>query len=199
MSMGTAVILSALVLFTQCSSNRWAVSSKNIAPDREDYEITMSMTYLTEDDLLTKFTNRNNPYIPPKTLVTGTDMIVFEVMVQNNTPGRLIIVPYESMRLIAGERAFVPISAFRLTDFWEDVLKGRNAPRDYNATPGKMGYVIRETLWENPAEVQPGDSYSGIIAFMGNFSKYGWGEINIPVFDGAGKVIGIFGEEFERY
>jgi hypothetical protein len=196
-----AITLATSMLFTQCSKDRYAVSSRNMAPEREAYDIEMSMAYLTEEDLLEKFTTSNNPYVPPKTLVSATDMIVFEVSVINNTPGKTILVPYESIRMVAGNTAFVPISSHRLSEFWSDFLNrsGTRDTRDYKSTGGKMTYVINETLFANPARVQGGGTYSGIVAFMGRFRKYGWGELNVPVFDEQERVIGIFAEEFERY
>ena len=53
-----------------------------------------------------------------------------------------------------------------------------------------------DPLWFGP---EGGESYSGIVAFMGRFRNYGWGEINVPVFDEQERVIGVFAEEFERY
>ena len=196
------VTLSVAALLSQCSSDRWVITSKNLAPDRDEYAIDLTATYLTEEDIIEKFTKRDNPYLPPETLVSGTDMIVFEVTVHNRTPGnRSIVVPYESMRMIAANKAFVPMSQFRLSEFWKNFLDKASTrdTRDYKSTGGKMSYVIGETMFANPAEIKSGENYSGIVAFMGRFTKYGVAEINIPVFDTEERAIGIFVEEFERY
>lgn len=195
--------LTAGLLFTQCSSDRYAISSKNTAPDREEYDIEAALTYLTDEALLDRFGKNDNPYMSPETLVSGSDIIAFEVTVQNNTPGdRTIIVPLESIRLVSGNSAYVPQSAYRLISFWDNNLKKRGSANwkyNYHSTPGKMRYVINETMFANPALLKSGENYSGIVAFMGRFTKFGYGEINIPVFDEEARVIGIFAEEFERY
>ena len=194
------LVLSAGLLFTQCSSDRYAISSRNTAPDRDDYEIEAALTYLSDEALLERFGKNNNPYMPPETLVSGSDIIAFEVTVQNNTPGdRTIIVALESIRMVSGDSAYVPISAYKLTSFWENFLKKSQNSRDYKTTPGKMRFMINETMFANPALVKSGETYGGIVAFMGRFTKFGYGEINIPVFDEEERVIGIFAEEFERY
>jgi hypothetical protein len=196
------VTLSVAALLSQCSSDRWVITSRNLAPDRDEYTIDLTATYLTKEDIIEKFTKRDNPYLPPETLVSGTDMIVFEVTVHNRTPGnRSIVVPYESMRMIAANKAFVPISQFRLSEFWRNFLdkSGTRDTRDYKSTGGKMSYVIGETMFANPAEIKSGENYSGIVAFMGRFTKYGVAEINIPVFDTEERAIGVFVDEFERY
>ena len=192
--------LTAGLLFTQCSSDRYAISSRNTAPDRDEYEIEANLTYLTEEALLDRFGKNDSPYMSPETLVSGSDIIAFEVTVQNNTPGdRTIIVPLESIRLVSGNSAYVPQSAYQLTSFWENFLKKRQDTRKYKTTPGKMRYMINETMFANPALLKSGETYSGIVAFMGRFTKFGYGEINIPVFDEEERIIGIFAEEFERY
>jgi len=103
--------------------------------------------------------------------------------------------------MVAGNSAFVPQSSYQLYNFWDNFLKKRsNKDRRYFQTSsGKMRYVINETLFANPAPVKGGESYSGYVAFQGRFSKFGFGEINIPVFDEKERVIGIFTQEFERY
>jgi hypothetical protein len=190
------------VLFIQCSTNRWVVTPRNVAPDRKEYDIGVTATYLSEEDLVEKFTRLNNPYLSPKTLLSTSDMIVFEVTVQNRSSNRKpIVVPYESMRMIAADKSFVPINQFQLTSFWNNFLDKASTrdTRDYKSTGGKMGYVINKTMFANPAELQSGDTYSGIVAFMGRFTAYGIGEISIPVFDTQNRAIGVFVEEFERY
>jgi hypothetical protein len=62
-----------------------------------------------------------------------------------------------------------------------------------------MRFVINETMFANPALIKSGENYSGIVAFMGRFTRFGYAEINIPVFDEKERIIGIFAEEFERY
>jgi hypothetical protein len=201
-----ALVLMTIILITglfpQCSSNRWVVTSRNVAPDRHEYDISVTATYLSEEDLVGRFTRRDNPYLPPNSLLGTSDMIVFEVTVQNRSSNQKpIVVPCESMRLIASDKSFVPVNRFQLTDFWKNFLDKSTTrdTRDYKSTGGKMGYVINRTMFDNPAELQSGDTYSGIVAFMGRFSRYGIGEISIPVFDAKDRAIGVFVEEFERY
>jgi hypothetical protein len=197
------LFLAAGFLFTQCSSDRYAISSRNTAPDRDEYDIEATLTYLTVEALLDRFGKNDNPYLAIETLVSGSDIIALEVTVQNNTPGnRNIIVPLERIRMVSGDSAYVPQSAYQLTAFWNNNLKKSGSTNwKYNnkSTPRKMRYVINETMFANPALVKSGESYSGIVTFMGRFTKFGYGEINVPVFDEGERVIGIFAEEFERY
>ncbi len=56
--MATVVLtLTAGLLFTQCSSDRYAISSRNTAPDRDEYDIEAALTYLTDEALLDRFDN----------------------------------------------------------------------------------------------------------------------------------------------
>jgi hypothetical protein len=196
------IVLAGAIFFSQCSSDKYSISSRNMAEDRDTYDVTATLVYMTEEALLDRFGPNDNPYLSTKTLVSGSDIIAFEVTVQNNTSeGRNIIVPLESIRMVSGNSSYVPQSSYQLYDYWQNFLKKRDDKdrRYLNTTPGKMRYVINETLFANPAIVQGGDTYSGYIAFLGRFSSFGFGEILIPVFDEKEQVIGIFTQEFERY
>jgi|GEM_PF-2962442 len=195
-------VLAAGLLFTQCSSDRYSISTRNMAPDRDEYDVEAALVYMTDEALLERFGPHDNPYLSPRTMASGSDIIALEVTIQNNTSdSRTIIVPLESIRLVAGNSAFVPQSSYQLYNFWDNFLKKRRDKdrRYFQTSSGKMRYVINETLFANPAIVKGGESYSGYVAFQGRFSKFGFGEIHIPVFDEKERVIGIFTQEFERY
>jgi hypothetical protein len=197
------VLIAALTMpfvLTQCASNKYVVSSRNKAPDSDRYQIEMDMIYLSKEDLIARFGTQENPYLPPKSLIGGSDVIAFEVTVSNGTPGNgTVVIPLGTMYLVAGQKAFEPVSTFILADYWIRLLDKGSDTNDIKTTGSKMEHVIKKTMWADPAEVKSGERYSGIVAFMGRFTQYGWGEMDAPVFDEQKRVIGIFKEEFERY
>lgn len=192
--------LSLPLVLTQCASHRYVVSSRNKAPDSDRYRIEMNITYLTKENLVERFGTLENPYLPLKSLIGDNDLIAFEITVMNATPENgTIVIPLNTMQMLAGEKAFLPVSTFILADYWKALLDKYNDTNDIKTTGGRMEYLIKKSMWADPAEVKSGARYSGIVAFMGRFTQYGWGEINVPVFDEKSRVIGIFKEEFERY
>jgi hypothetical protein len=198
----TALVAALTLPFvlTQCGTNKYVVSSKNKAPDKDRYQIEMDIKYLTEDDLIERFGTYENPYIPEKSLLGTNDLIAFEVTFSNNTPGNgTVVIPLMTMYLMAGEKAFEPANVFILADYWKRLLDKGGDTNDIKATGSKMEYIINKTMWADPTEAKSGERYSGIVAFMGRFTKYGWGEMDAPVFDEKKRVIGIFKQEFERY
>jgi hypothetical protein len=196
-----SVTVITLLLAMSCSSDKYSISSKNMAEDRDAYDIEATLVYMTDEALLEQFGPHDNPYLSPKKFTGTSEILAFKVTVQNNTPDqRAVTIPLESIRMVAGNSAFVPQSSYQLYNYWDNFLKKRRDKdrRYFNTSSGKMRFVINETLFANPATVKSGESYSGFVAFMGRFSKYGYGEIHIPVFDENEKVIGIFTQEFER-
>jgi hypothetical protein len=188
------------LVLTQCASHRYVVSTRNKAPDSDRYRIEMSITYLTKEDLVERFGDQENPYLPPKSLIGGNDLIAFEVTVSNATPENgTVVIPLRTMQMLAGEKAFLPVSTFILADYWKALLDKGSDTNDIKTTGARMEYVIKKTMWADPAKVKSGDRYSGIVAFMGRYTSYGWGELDAPVFDEKSRVIGVFKEEFERY
>jgi hypothetical protein len=192
--------LSLPLVLTQCASHRYVVSSRNKAPDSDRYRIEMNITYLTKEDLVERFGDQENPYLPPKSLIGGNDLIAFEVTVSNGTPENgTVVIPLRTVQMLAGENAFPPVSTFVLADYWKALLDKGSDTNDIKTTGARMEYVIKKTMWADPVEVKSGDRYSGIVAFMGRYTSYGWGELDVPVFDEKSRVIGVFKEEFERY
>jgi hypothetical protein len=192
--------LAAPLVLTQCATKKYVVSPRNKAPDSDRYRLEMFITYLSEEDLVARFGTQDNPYRPPKSLASGNDVIAFEVQLSNATPEPgTVVVPLTSMYILAGEKAFPPTSAFMLADYWKRLLDKGQDTEDIKSTGSHMEHVINKTMWAEPAEVKSGGRHSGIVAFMGRFTQYGWGEIDIPVFDEKNRVIGIFKKEFERY
>lgn len=197
----TVLFICSVVLFvlTFGCATRQPISRETSAPGElaNQYSIHMELVPLSEEELIIRFGKKTNPFIAPQSLMGINDFHAYQVTVQNSTePDSLddasIIIELKNIRLLYGGRAIAPLNRFKLTDMWEN--EGRHAHgREYDIS--KMKYVIRRQVFPNTLQVPAGQTYSGILVFMGRIPSYGEGKVHIPVITADKELIGIFYEE----
>ncbi len=189
-----------LVISTGCATRKTG-ARETVKPGElaKKYNIKMTLTHLTDEVLIKRFGAKSNPFIAPRSLMGINDFSVFEVVVQNNTQAgsmedASITVVLKGIRLLYGGRSIAPINQFKLSDIWDN--EGRHAHgREYDIS--KMKYTVKRYVFPNTLKIPTGDTYSGIIVFMGRFPAYGEGSVHIPVMTADKELIGIFHDEFE--
>ena len=197
-TMYAAFVFLMLVLFVVlgCSSDKYSVRRKASNADQFTYDI--GLTYLDEETLVERFTEKNNPFISPQAFDKSKRITAFDLVIENRSPeGMGIRIAQETITLYSGTKTFTARSQFRLSRFWENQLKGSDLGRKYQGSnASKMQYVIGQNMFENTTTIQSGDQKSGILVFQGNIQNWGEVELRIPIFTDRDEFIG---EHIETY
>ena len=188
----TLPVLIPLLIFVGCATDRNAVQRKEVPPmTLSEQGITLTLNYLTEDQLIVKFGKKNNPFIAPPSVVGINQEMVFELSVESQPAGEILL---KEVELQFGGKAEGPKNIFHLTRFWEvELTRGDTA--EY--TLGRMKQVIKKNLLPNKTIIKPGSGSTGLVAFLGKFPRYGNFTLYIPVFNKNGKMIHNFRFDFE--
>ncbi|MCK5570981.1 MAG: hypothetical protein KAJ15_14765, partial [Spirochaetes bacterium] len=76
-------LLSILLLSMGCATDRGAVQQKEVSPVSLSEEgVTIVISLLNENQLLERFGERNNPFIPPPSAFGLDSVMVFELYVE---------------------------------------------------------------------------------------------------------------------
>jgi hypothetical protein len=190
-------IMLAALAATSCSTNTYSVRRKASNADQFLYDI--DLTYLDEETLVERFTEKNNPFISPQAYDKSKRITAFDLVIENRSPeGMAIRIAQETITLYSGSKSFTARNQFRLSRFWENQLQGSDLGRKYQgSSASKMQYVIGQNMFENTTTIQSGDQKSGILVFQGNIQNWGEVELRIPIFTDRDEFIGEYIEAYE--
>ena len=180
-----------LLLFAGCATDKNAVRQKDVPPmTLSEKGITVTVNYLTEDQLIASYGKKDNPFIPPPSVVGINQGIVFELFIESQTAGEILL---KEMELQFGGRAEQPKNIFHLKRFWEVELNRGSTP-GYNL--GRMKQTIKKNLLPNKTTLKADSNSTGLIVFLGRFPRYGNFTMYIPVFEMNGELIHNFKYDF---
>lgn len=191
----TCAILMILIL-AGCASDKYSIQRK--APNADLYRYALHITYLDEEMLIERFSEKNNPFLSPQALGKGKQITAFDVVIENNSPeGMTIQMIIETVTLYSGTSTFHARNQFKLNQFWDNKLSGTNTRNKYRgSTASKMRYVIGKNMFENVTTVESGEQKRGILVFQGNIQKWGDVEVHIPLFTDAQEFISEYVETY---
>ena len=190
-------VMLVLIAALGCSTDTYSVRRKASNADQFLYHI--DLTYLDEETLIERFTEKNNPFISPEAFDKSKRITAFDMVIENKSPqGMGIRIAQETITLYSGTKTFTARNQFRLSRFWDNQLQGGDLGRKYQgSTASKMQYVIGQNMFENTTTVNSGDQKSGILVFQGNIQNWGEVELRIPVFTDRDEFIGEYIETYE--
>ena len=190
-------ILIAVLVATGCSSDTYSIRRKASNADQFLYHI--DLTYLDEETLIERFTEKNNPFISPEAFDKSKRITAFDMVIENKSPqGMGIRIAQGTITLYSGTKTFTARNQFRLSRFWDNQLQGDDLGRKYQgSSASKMQYVIGRNMFENTTTIQSGDQKSGMLVFQGNIQNWGEVELRIPLFTDRDEFIGEYIETYE--
>lgn len=106
-----------LLLFIGCATSRNAVQQKDVPPmTLSEKGITVTVTYLTEDQLLERFGERNNPFILPPSALGLNKTLVFEISIESQVDAEFLL---NSLELQFDTGVDTPENVFHFQNYWE--------------------------------------------------------------------------------
>ena len=188
----TLPVLIPLLLFVGCATDRNAVQRKEVPPmTLSEQGITVTLSYLTEDKLVERFGERDNPFIFPPSGFGLNSGFIFELAFNSDINADIML---NKIELQYEGKAKVPKNIFHFSNYWDMKLDEKNAPKKNLA---KMKLVIKKNLLPNQYSIKSGSSHKKLIAFTGKLPRYGNFTVFVPVYDENGKLIHNFRYSFE--
>ncbi|MFW6138266.1 MAG: hypothetical protein ACOC7U_03740 [Spirochaetota bacterium] len=177
----TAVpVLGAFLLLCSCASTQYKLTPQgNPTRSKTAERVTVSATFLSEDQVIAKYGEKNNPFLSPPSAFSQKKTMVFEAKVENQSP-EPVFLRLSKIELQYGGRYEQPINRFHLSNFWEIRIQKNDRYRYWNY--GRVKNVINRTVFANEASVTPRSAANGTLVFMGKFPQYGQADLHIPVF-----------------
>ncbi len=188
----TLPVFVPLLLFIGCATDRNAVQQKEVPPmTLSEKGLTVTVTYLTEDQLLERFGERNNPFIPPPSALGFNKTVVFELNIKSISEGNVIL---NKIELQYNDGVDRPKNMFHFENYWEmELSRGDTQKNDL----AKIKYVIKQNLLPNELVVGKNLTYAGFIVFQGKLPQYGNFTLYVPVFNKNGEMLNNFKFVFE--
>ena len=122
----TIAALVPLLLFIGCATDRYAVQQKEVPPmTLSEKGITVTVNYLTKDQLYERYGERNNPFIPPASLGGFNQAIVFDILIESSITADFIL---KYAELQAEGKVEIPKNIFHLGRYWEMELRNGDTP-----------------------------------------------------------------------
>lgn len=172
---GLLLLLIVLLIVAGCSTDKYSMRGR--ASNYEQYQYKLTLTFLSEEMLIERFSEINNPFLSPQSLFKDKDFTTFELVIENDSPDGLTIqMPLETVSLVTSSKTFYVRNQFKLSQFWY------NYPDQKRGTARKMQYVVKENVFENVPMVKSGETESGLLVFQGKIQKWGEVELYIPLF-----------------
>ena len=185
-----------LLFLSGCSSKRAAVKVEETLPEFQtisEKDITLSVRYLNEDNLISLFGERNNPYL----MIGFNRLVVFEIQTSSE---REIYIHLKMIEVQFAGKSKVPIDRFRLSELWKTKIDTQGGgPNDRYKGWGSANVIkrINETMAPNKMKAHPGREYSALVVFMGRLPRYGSVTLFVPVWTLTGELIHNFRFEIE--
>jgi hypothetical protein len=149
-------------------------------------EITVSIRQLGRDELIKKYKEVDNPYLTESSLFGG-EMFVFELAISAPIEIKLIL---KTIEFHFGPKFTPPINPFHLSEYWKSRIQSQNSYRGW--TSARVTYTINKTMLPEKLIVNPDESRTGLVVFMGRFPEYGEASLFIPVYTKNDELIHLF-------
>lgn len=169
----TTVAVTAALLVGGCvTPNR---TTNGIIVDADD-NITITVNYLSRKDLDDRYSERYLPFVAPPMLLTPTEFLVFDLMIETTEAGAII--DTSEIELDFGDKTRVAMTPVQLERFWEtnhayESITGANRVRF-------LRLINREMITRPPSEKN--GVAGGITVFSGrSFPAEGVARIYVPV------------------
>ncbi len=193
---GLICVVFVILILAGCATDKYSVRRK--APNADQYQYALHITYLDEEMLIERFSEKNNPFLSPHALTKGNQITAFDLVIENNSPESMTIqMIIETITLYSGTSTFHARNQFKLNQFWDNQLRGTHARKKYRgSTASKMRYVIGKNMFENITAIESGEQKRSILVFQGNIQKWGDVEVHIPLFTDKQEFIGEYVETY---
>lgn len=184
-------LLSILLLSMGCATDRGAVQQKEVSPVSLSEEgVTIVISLLNENQLLERFGEKNNPFIPPPSAIGLNRVMVFELYVETTSEAEIIL---NRLELQSGGKPKSPKNIFHFSNYWELELKPGDT-RKYDL--GRIKLAIKRNLLPNKFTVNKDSNSTGFFVFQGRLPRYGEFTLFVPVFKKNGEMIHNFRYDF---
>lgn len=185
-------IIIPLLLSIGCATDRGAVGQKEVSPVSLSEEgVTLVIILLNENQLLERFGEKNNPFIPPPSAVGLNRLMVFELYAETASEIEIIL---NRIELQSGGKPKSPKNIFHFTNYWEVELKTGNTQK-YDL--GRIKLAIKRNLLPNKFTINKDSNTAGLLVFQGRLPRYGDFTLFVPVFSKDGEMIHNFRYDFE--
>jgi hypothetical protein len=190
---GAAFVLTAMLLTAGCGTGRLTVAdtAEKQTLTQEEGGVRATLTFLPKGELVRRFGEENNPFIPPEAMLSAKDFFVLEAVV-TETPVPGGEKPYRYLTVLPGEmelhfsgKVDRPTNQFHFTNYWEQVTKVKD-PREYSIE--RMTLTIKRTMLERENSTA-GGPVRGLVVFRQNLPSYGEATVYLPVFDQDGRPV----------
>ncbi len=184
-------LLSILLLSIGCATDRGAVQQKEVSPVTLSEEgVTIVISLLNENQLLERFGERKNPFIPPPSAFGLNRMMVFELYIETALETEITL---NRLELQASGKVKSPKNIFHFSNYWEMELQSGNTQK-YDL--GRIKLAIKRNLLPNKFIVNKDSNTTGLLVFQGRMPRYGDFTLFIPVFKKNGEMIHNFRYDF---
>lgn len=185
-------LLSILLLSIGCATDRGAVQQKEVSPVTLSEEgVTIVISLLNENQLLERFGERKNPFIPPPSAFGLNRMMVFELYIETALETEITL---NRLELQASGKVKSPKNIFHFSNYWEMELQSGNTQK-YDL--GRIKLAIKRYLLPNKFIVNKDSNTTGFLVFQGRLPRYGDFTLFVPVFNKKGEMIHNFRYDFE--
>ncbi len=185
------LIIVLFLLSTGCATDRGAVQQKEVSPVTLSEEgVTIVISLLNENQLLERFGEKNNPFIPPPSAIGLNRVMVFELYVETASEAEIIL---NRLELQSGGKPKSPKNIFHFSNYWELELKPGDT-RKYDL--GRIKLAIKRNLLPNKFTVNKDSNSTGFFVFQGRLPRYGEFTLFVPVFKKNGEMIHNFRYDF---
>ena len=182
-SLSCLFLISTMVLIGCSTQKRSVRETGPIAVRAEDLDMTLSLRYVSKDEIVERFGKKNNPFLSPESLFGMNEFLLFELLIttgQSKTD--LYTVQLKDVEIQFGSVNTSPTNRFLLTSLWNRVLRPQMEDKKYTGwTMSRVKSVIKKNLFPNEFQIKGGERQKGLLLFKGNFPKYGEAVVYIPV------------------
>lgn len=193
-SLGAAALaLAALVTATGCGTGRLTVAdtAEKQTLAQEENGVRAALTFLPRSELVHRFGEWNNPFLPPEAMLSAKDFFVLELTVAEapvedgeKSYRYLNVLPGEMELHFAG-KVDNPTNQFHFINYWKQTAS-RKDPREYSIE--RMTLTIKRNMLERENRTADGP-VRGLVVFRQNLPSYGEATVYLPVFDQDGRPV----------
>jgi hypothetical protein len=184
---GTLLVASCAFIAFGCATVKRGPEGPIFQPaSATEKGITVSMRQLGRDELIERYKEIDNPYLTESSLLGG-EMIVFELTISAPIEIKLTL---KTMEFHFGPKFTPPINRFHLSEYWKSRIQSQNSYGGW--TSARVTHTINKTMFPEKLIVNPNESHTGLVVFMGRFPKYGEALLYIPVYTKNDELIHLF-------
>ena len=174
-----AGIVIATILVSGCLTDRSPLHVQDKSTKEETYEgVTITLKFVDEAILKAKYKEEYNPFLTDYYSIQLKRLIVFELTVDNKSPGDLLFV-LNRLELQYSSKPLHTYNRFHLSQHWEFTDDDSETDASDIARREK---IINNTVLPNSNTLRAGGIMRGYAVFAGNTPNYGPAMVYIPLF-----------------